>query len=144
MSNTMHAEIVSRKLARLLGVELRFEDLEDSPQQVNGSDCGVFVCLQMKYLLEKRLLKADAHQQVSMSLARTDINASEGRKRMLQLIEGFRREGEKRRSYVFFCYLGDVQLDADLILCREQTEREPISQSVEKQEPSTDRVKIHR
>lgn len=96
--NTREAEVATHRLGKLLGKPLRFRDLPDSPQQDNSSDCGVFVCLQMRHLLIKRLLSAPSEQEVSMSLAGKDVNAASGRKEILRIIEGFRREGEKRRS----------------------------------------------
>lgn len=72
----------------------------DSPQQENGSDCGVFVCVLMKHLLLKRLLKADASRKISMSMKDTHVQARDGRKQMLKVIEERKKEGERRRSYV--------------------------------------------
>jgi sentrin-specific protease 8 len=36
-----------------------------------------------------------------MSLAGKRVDASSGRREMLKIIEGFRKEGVRRRSYVF-------------------------------------------
>ncbi|KAI9782471.1 MAG: hypothetical protein M1839_004957 [Geoglossum umbratile] len=96
--NTREAEVATHRLGKLLGKPLKFLDLPDSPQQDNSSDCGVFVCLQMRHLLMKRLLTAPSEQAVSMSLAGKDVDATSGRKEILKIIESFRREGEKRRS----------------------------------------------
>ena len=73
-------------------------DLTDSPRQENGSDCGVFVCIQMRHLLLKKLLMVEAKQQVSMSMAGKTVDAVQGRKEMLRIIEGFRKQGEASRS----------------------------------------------
>lgn len=73
--------------------------LRDSPIQENGSDCGVFVCLNMRHLLLKRLLLANASEKVSMSLGGKKVDARAGRKEIAKIIEGFRKEGERRRSY---------------------------------------------
>ena len=73
-------------------------NLADSPQQGNSSDCGVYVCIQMRHLLLKRLLNANAKEKVSMSMKDKLVDAAGGRKEMMRMIEGFRREGEKRRS----------------------------------------------
>ena len=81
-----------------LNVELRFQNIDDCPQQENGNDCGVFVCILMRHLLVKRLLNANAREKVSMSMANKMIDASGGRKEMLKIIESLRREGERRRS----------------------------------------------
>ena len=76
-------------------------NLADSPQQSNSSDCGVFVCIQMRHLLLKKLLRAHAREKVSMSMGGKSVDASQGRKEMLRVIEERRKEGEKRRSYVY-------------------------------------------
>ena len=101
-SNRRDADLASRQLSQLLGHELKFLDLDDSPQQENGSDCGVFVCVVMKHLLLRRLLKADAGEKISMSMGGKHVDASGGRKEMVKVIDGFRREGERRQGYVFF------------------------------------------
>jgi sentrin-specific protease 8 len=72
--------------------------MTDSPQQENGSDCGVFVCVLMKHLLLKRLLRADASRKISMSMKDMHIHAKDGRKTMLKVIEERKKEGERRRS----------------------------------------------
>lgn len=97
-SNYDEAMLATRQLSQLLGRRLRCINLDDSPQQENGSDCGVYVCIQMRHLLLKRLLSANAREKVSMSMGGKLVDASGGRKEMLKTIEGFRREGERRRS----------------------------------------------
>ncbi|KAL8982893.1 MAG: hypothetical protein Q9205_002731 [Flavoplaca limonia] len=97
-SNKDEAITTTKKLGILLGKQLQFLDLPDSPQQENSSDCGVFVCVQMKHLLLKKLMRANKQQKVSMSLGGKHIDAGQGRKTMLEIIEGFRKEGERRRS----------------------------------------------
>ena len=97
-ANKQEAHMASYKLGQLLEQPLQFIDLADSPQQENSSDCGVFVCIVMRYLLLRRLLIADVQRKVSMSMGRKHIDATGGRKEMLKIIEHFRREGEKRRS----------------------------------------------
>ena len=100
-SNSHEALISSKKISQLLGgKELKFVDLGDSPQQENSSDCGVFVCVQMKHLLLKRLLIANSKEKVSMSLGGKSIDATAGRKEILRVIEEYRKEGERRKSYV--------------------------------------------
>ena len=99
-ANKEEAQMTSQKLGTLLGRELRFLNLVDSPQQENGSDCGVFVCVEMKHLLLKKLLVAHSREKISMSMGGKSIDAAHGRKEMLRVIEGFRKEGERRRSYV--------------------------------------------
>ena len=97
-ANRSEAQLASNKISQLLARPIRFINLEDSPQQNNSSDCGVFVCIQMKHLLLKRLLQAHSREKVSMSLGGRNIDASGGRKEMLRVIESFRKEGERRRS----------------------------------------------
>jgi sentrin-specific protease 8 len=97
-ANHDEAQMASYKLGLLLGKKLQFVDLTDSPQQENSSDCGVFVCIQMRHLLLKRLLLADSKQKISMSMSGKTIDAGAGRKEMLKIIEAFRKEGERRRS----------------------------------------------
>lgn len=97
-SNGDDAARCTDKISKLLGVKLRFIHLQDTPQQDNGSDCGVYVCLFMKHLLLKRLLMVRTNEKVSMSMGGKMIDAREGRKEMLRIIEERRREGERRRS----------------------------------------------
>lgn len=97
-SNHTEAAHATVKLGQLLGRGLRFVDLKDSPQQQNNSDCGVFVCVQMRHLLLKKLLMANSREKVSMSMGGKIVDAGTGRKEMLRIIEERRQEGEKRRS----------------------------------------------
>ncbi|KAJ4138345.1 hypothetical protein NW768_002168 [Fusarium equiseti] len=97
-ANYSEANVATRKLANILGRPLRFINLEDCPQQENGSDCGVFVCLLMRHLLVKRLLCANAREKVSMSMGGKMVDSYGGRKEMMRIIENFRKEGERRRS----------------------------------------------
>ncbi|KAG2014743.1 hypothetical protein KXW98_001652 [Aspergillus fumigatus] len=96
--NYWEARAVTQKFGTLLNRPIRFIHLEDSPVQENGSDCGVFVCLSMRHLLLKRLLTANANEKVSMSLGGRKVDARAGRKEIAKIIEGFRKEGERRRS----------------------------------------------
>jgi len=96
--NQQEAHYVTQKLSKLINRPLRFIHLTDSPQQDNSSDCGVFVCLNIRHLLLKRLLMVRTDAKVSMSLGGRAVDASAGRKEMLRIIDEFRREGERRRS----------------------------------------------
>ncbi|KAJ5180557.1 hypothetical protein N7492_003767 [Penicillium capsulatum] len=96
--NHWEAHEATRKFGIMLNMPFRFLHLNDSPQQDGGSDCGVFVCMNMRHLLLKRLLMANANEKVSMSLGGRRIDASAGRKEMAKIIDGFRKEGERRRS----------------------------------------------
>ncbi|KAL8713613.1 MAG: hypothetical protein Q9220_002475 [cf. Caloplaca sp. 1 TL-2023] len=97
-ANKDEAKVTTKKLGVLLDKELELLDLSECPQQENGSDCGVFVCVEMKHLLLKRLLSAHSKEKISMSMAGKHIDASSGRKELLSVIEDLRREGERRRS----------------------------------------------
>lgn len=96
-SNQDEAGLATQKLCQLLGKPLKLVDLDDSPQQENGSDCGVFVCIHIKHLLH-RLLRAMQMEKVNMSMGGKDVDASKGRKDILKTIEDFRKEGERRRT----------------------------------------------
>ena len=97
-ANYAEANLATRKMSEILDRQLRFINLEDCPQQENGSDCGVFVCLLMRHLLIKRLLSANAREKVSMSMAGKMVDSYGGRKEMLRIIDSLRKEGERRRS----------------------------------------------
>ncbi|KAB8302072.1 hypothetical protein EYC80_005523 [Monilinia laxa] len=99
VSNVNEGHLTTRKMSRLLNRPLSFLNLADSPQQENGSDCGVYVCIIMRHLLLKRLLSANAREKVSMSMGGKVVDAAGGRKEMLRIIEGYRKEGERRRSH---------------------------------------------
>lgn len=88
----------SDRMGTLLGMPLRFQNINDCPQQENGNDCGVFVCILMRHLLVKRLLNANAREKVSMSMSNKMIDAAGARKEMIKIIESLRKEGERRRS----------------------------------------------
>jgi hypothetical protein len=96
--NQRDAQTATLKMSALLSKQLHFIPLDDSPLQENGSDCGVFVCLNMRHLLLKRLLMVRSDEKVSMSMGGRRVDAREGRKEISRIIEGYRREGERRRS----------------------------------------------
>jgi Ulp1 family protease len=96
--NKDDADLATHKMSILLGKQLQFIQLDDSPLQENGSDCGVFVCLNMRHLLLKRLLMVRSDEKVSMSMGGRRVDAREGRKEISRIIESYRREGERRRS----------------------------------------------
>ncbi|KAK2611624.1 hypothetical protein N8I77_004955 [Diaporthe amygdali] len=97
-ANVDEGRRASERMAVLLGMPLRFQNISDCPQQENGNDCGVFVCILMRHLLVKRLLNANAREKVSMSMANKMIDAAGARKEMTKIIESLRKEGERRRS----------------------------------------------
>ncbi|KAI9697682.1 MAG: hypothetical protein M1836_004632 [Candelina mexicana] len=98
VSNLEEAVVVTKQLGILLGKRIKLVNQDDCPQQENSTDCGVFVCIQMRHLLLKRLLQATAKDKVSMSMAGKNVDAIGGRKEILRLIEERRKQGEKRRS----------------------------------------------
>ncbi|CAN8099668.1 unnamed protein product [Discula destructiva] len=97
-SNNREAAQATEQLAKHLGMKLRYHVIADCPQQDNGNDCGVFVCILMRHLLVKRLLNANAREKVSMSMSNKMIDAKGGRKEMLRIIDSLRKEAERRRS----------------------------------------------
>jgi sentrin-specific protease 8 len=97
-SNARVASEAAYKLSHILRTPLKFVDLEDAPQQENGSDCGIFVCLLMRHLLVKRLLSVKSNEKVSMNMGGKMVDSNGGRKEMLRIIENLRKEGERRRS----------------------------------------------
>ncbi|KAK4546026.1 hypothetical protein LTR36_002163 [Oleoguttula mirabilis] len=97
-SNISEAKLVAHRISQLLGKPLKFINLEDSPQQENSMDCGVYVCLLMQHLLISKLLQAHAGDKISMSMRGKEVDATGGRKEMLRIIEARRKEGERRRS----------------------------------------------
>ncbi|KAL5121927.1 hypothetical protein ACEQ8H_000143 [Pleosporales sp. CAS-2024a] len=99
-ANDREARSTTFKLEQLLGTHhpLRYLPMLDAPQQENGSDCGVFVCLVMKHLLLHRLLRADASRKITMSMRDAHIHPKDGRKLMLRIIEERKKEAERRRS----------------------------------------------
>ena len=54
----------------------------------------------MKHLLMKKLLLADGKERINMSMGGKCVNAQYGRKEMLRVIDAFKKEGERRQSYV--------------------------------------------
>jgi sentrin-specific protease 8 len=52
----------------------------------------------MQHLLMSRLLRAHAQDKISMSMRGKEVDAYNGRKEMLRVIETRRKEGERRRS----------------------------------------------
>ncbi|KUI60958.1 NEDD8-specific protease 2 [Cytospora mali] len=97
-ANNGEGQRAADRLGRLMGMPLRYQSIQDCPQQENGNDCGVFVCILMRHLLVKKLLNANAREKVSMSMSNKMIDALGARKEMIKIIESLRKEGERRRS----------------------------------------------
>lgn len=113
-TNQIFAYRATQKMSQALGRSLRFVNLDDCPQQPNGLDCGVYVCLLMRHLLVKRLLSANAREKVSMSMGGKMVDSSGGRKEMLRIIDNLCMEGERRRSYVTFPFRSPTNADSAL------------------------------
>ena len=94
--NEDEAQILTSKMSILLGQKLRFINLIDAPQQQNNCDCGIFVCLNMSYLLKNRLLQADTNGKVSMSLTEKNVHPKEGRKEIQSLLLKLMKEEDKK------------------------------------------------
>jgi sentrin-specific protease 8 len=94
-SNNIEAQIVHAKLEKLLGFNLHLVHLNDTPQQENGSDCGVHVCWAMKHLLVRRLLVAEREQEVDMSLGGKRLDASRMRREMYRICESLRKKASR-------------------------------------------------
>lgn len=88
--------MVVHKLQPLLGIQLRLQNIDDTPQQDNGSDCGVHVCWAMRHLLVRRLLAVEAEREVDMSLGGKRVDASGVRKDMYKVCEGLRKKASRR------------------------------------------------
>ena len=95
-ANFTPARIVCEKLSTLLGRHIHLQDLEDSPQQENSSDCGVFVCVIMKHLLLRRLLTTPTGREINMSMGQSNVNAKKGRVEILRTIGDLRKEAKMR------------------------------------------------
>lgn len=76
---------------------------------------------------------AHAREKVSMSMGGKKIDATAGRKEMSKIIEGFRKEGEKRRSQV----LAHPNTGSVTILIVRQEKRKSVQQV---KEPSEGRL----
>lgn len=99
-ANEYEARLVAKKLAPLLASTdpLHFENMSDSPQQGNGSDCGVFVCMEMEYLLFKKLLRTGTTEHAHMTLARKEFNAFHGRRTILKVVEALRKQQQRKTA----------------------------------------------
>lgn len=106
--NITEAKQATQRLSHVLGRELRFHNIDDCPQQSNSFDCGVYVCILMRHLLVKRLLHANYREKVSMSMTGKNLDAPSARKEMIKIIEGLKREGERRRSVSPFSSKSDT------------------------------------
>lgn len=97
-TNYAYGAHACKQLSIFLNRRFEYMNLPESPKQYNSSDCGVFVCMTMEHLLLRRLLNVNSKEKVTMSMRNFEIRASVCRKEMLRVIDGFRAEGEKKRS----------------------------------------------
>jgi sentrin-specific protease 8 len=95
--NMRYAQHAASQISRFVGKPIQMLDLDDTPKQHNGSDCGVFVCMQMRHLLMRRLLSANSRQKISMSMAGKMVDSQGARKEMMKIIDGFIKQGNARR-----------------------------------------------
>lgn len=105
-SNLTEARLVAMKLQQLLGIPIRFANLEDTPQQQHGNECGVHVCWAMKHLLERRLLVVQREQEVDMSLGGKMLDHMRMRREMVKICEQLRKE--QRRCELSFSSSPDM------------------------------------
>lgn len=98
--NETVASNVAKKVFRLLGAPdgWRYLELPDTPVQVNGSDCGVHVCMTMQELLF-RLLRVNTDGNVDMLMRDSNQNAADFRKIMERKVEEERaRQSNSKRT----------------------------------------------
>lgn len=96
-SNFRPAKSAVYKLEQLLQRSLTLTDLTDTPQQENESDCGMFVCMNMDYLLN-RLLSTEQAGNVDMDLRNAKYSAKLMRDKMATTIDDLRRKAIKSSS----------------------------------------------
>jgi len=81
--NNESVKIIATKLKDVLGLENTFQLTNMScPQQTNGYDCGVHVCINAECILEQSLEK-------NLSIDQISIENCEGRHRILQTAKSF-------------------------------------------------------
>ncbi|EFR02341.1 hypothetical protein MGYG_05339 [Nannizzia gypsea CBS 118893] len=98
--NITEAHEVTEKISRLCNKSIKFMQMPDCPVQQNNNDCGVFVCMTMRYLLQHRLLQANSKEYITMSLDGVPLDPALARKEIVQIIQQFKRDNGRRRSYV--------------------------------------------
>ncbi|KAK9326434.1 hypothetical protein V1517DRAFT_311775 [Lipomyces orientalis] len=98
--NVQEAEIVVKKLTKLLDCGKLTLYSMPTPQQTNGSDCGVMVCMLTSHILQK-FVDSRSSADVDMHIAEDAISPSRGRQLMsytiLELISKYgRKVGENQ------------------------------------------------
>jgi sentrin-specific protease 8 len=94
--NRNESRLALDKICTLLRRSMTYMNMDDSPQQENNSDCGVYVCILMRHLLLKKLLSAKVREKVNMSMGGKLVDVSRSRRYMWKTIQGFRRERGRR------------------------------------------------
>lgn len=97
-TNYEDARLLTFHLSLVTGTQIRLLNIDGTPQQANGVDCGVHVCLMMQYLLLEKLLNQTSDQPINMSLGDNDIDAAVGRKEMMKIIDSRRKEAQRMQS----------------------------------------------
>lgn len=98
--NITEAHAVTEKISDICSKSIKFMQMPDCPVQQNNNDCGVFVCMMMRYLLQHRLLQANSKEYITMALDGVPLDPAEARKEMVQIIQQLKRNRDRRRSYV--------------------------------------------
>jgi len=93
------AEETVHQIERLAGKPLRFAELSNVPQQRNGNDCGIYMCMFMEELLVNRLLMKDSSEKVSMSLKKWNFHPKSARKRMRHIIRQERERALRKADH---------------------------------------------
>ncbi|KZZ88703.1 Ulp1 protease familyt [Ascosphaera apis ARSEF 7405] len=91
-ANEFEAEALTKKIGRLVGKEMKCVQVRSSPQQSNQSDCGIYVCMIMEYLLKHRICTVGRDQTVSMELDGVKFKASEARQSLFETIQSSETE----------------------------------------------------
>jgi len=97
-TNHEEAVLVTEKMSKILGKNLAFAEVADTPQQDDINDCGVHVLLNMEYLATERILPAGTSHAIDLGLKGLKWKTTEKRKDMLEVIGRLRRRATRSRS----------------------------------------------
>jgi sentrin-specific protease 8 len=89
------ARTVTNKMAGYLGEEMQLVKLKDTPQQDDGSSCGMYVIWFIKHLLVRRLLRVEKNQEVDMSLGGKNVDPQRMRRELLRIVENLRKKAAR-------------------------------------------------
>ena len=85
-TNEVEARRITTRMSKMLGVQLRYVNME-TPQQSNGSDCGVYVCLETSALLSRIFNHPDCAPSGSeLFLHDASFDANHGRQELQTLV----------------------------------------------------------